>query len=207
MSERIPVMPLPPIAFYSIYEISARWGCHPADVVGWAAAGHLQVLAGIAQVHCGDETVAGLVEVPIAELMPMFRRYGPSDEHARLKRVLPPGSKTWLNVTDPVDGLSIRSSDLLLAAGAVQLFEEERDLLRRPAATKGSSPRYEWDAMYAWLFWFAHEKGLPETKAALVALVQEWFVQNSRSGEVPDESTIRKRLEALWRKLRGEEPV
>jgi len=51
------------------------------------------------------------------------------------------------------------------------------------------------------------EKGVPETQTALVALVQDWFVQNSRSGEVPEESTIRKRLAALWRKLRGEEPV
>jgi hypothetical protein len=64
-------MPLPPIAFYSIYEISARWGCHPADVAGWAAAGHFQVLAGISSVSCGDESVAGLVDVPIAELMPI----------------------------------------------------------------------------------------------------------------------------------------
>ena len=116
-------MPLPPIAFYSIYEISARWGCHPADVAGWAVEGHLQVVAGIAPVSCGDETVAGLVEVPIAELMPMFRRYGPSDEQCRLKRVKPPGSKTWLKVTDPPDGLLIRSSDLLLAAGPLQQFE------------------------------------------------------------------------------------
>ncbi len=200
-------MPLPPVAFYSIYEISVRWGCHPADIVGWAAAGHLPVLTGIPPVWCDDEMVAGLVQVPIAELMPMFRRYGPSDEHARLKRVLPPGSMTWLKVTDPPGGLPIHASDLLLATGSVQRFEEERDLLRRPAANTGSTPRYDWDAMYAWLFWFAHEKGLPETQSALVALVQEWFVQNSRSGDVPDESTIRKRLAALWRKLRGEEPA
>jgi hypothetical protein len=198
-------MPLPPIAFYSIYEISARWGCHPADVAGWAAAGHFQVLAGIPPVSCGDETVAGMVEVPIAELMPMFRRYGPSEEHGRLKRVLPLGSKTWLKVTDPADGLSIRSSDLLLAAGSVQQFEEERDLLRRPAANTGVTPRYEWDAMYAWLTWFIFEKGVSETQTALVGLVQDWFVQNSRSGDVPEESTIRKRLTTLWRKLRGED--
>ena len=200
-------MPLPPVAFYSIYEIAVRWGCPPADVAGWAAAGHLQVLAGIPPVSCGDETVAGLVEVPIAELMPMFRRIGPSDEQARLRRVMPPGSKTWLKVTDPPDGVLIRSSDLLLSAGSLQQFEEERDLLRRPASTIGASPRYDWDAMYAWLFWFAHEKGLPETKTALISLVQDWFVQNSKSGEVPDESTIRKRLSSLWRKLRGEETV
>ena len=89
-------MPLPPVAFYSIYEISARWGCPAADVAGWAVEGHLQVLAGIPPVSCGDEIVAGLVEVPIAELMPMFRRYGPSDEQCRLKRVKVPGSKAWL---------------------------------------------------------------------------------------------------------------
>ena len=200
-------MPLPPVAFYSIYEIAVRWGCSPADVAGWAAAGHLQVLAGIPPVSCGDETVAGLVEVPIAELMPMFRRIGPSDEQARLRRVMPPGSKTWLKVTDPPDGVLIRSSDLLLSAGSLQQFEEERDLLRRPASTIGASPRYDWDAMYAWLTWFLFEKGVPDTQTALIALVQDWFVQNSKSGEVPDESTIRKRLTSLWRKLRGEETV
>ncbi|MDF3608239.1 MULTISPECIES: hypothetical protein [Paracoccaceae] len=200
-------MPLPPVAFYSIYEIAVRWGCPPADVAGWAAAGHLQVLAGIPPVSCGDETVAGLVEVPIAELMPMFRRIGPSDEQARLRRVMPPGSKTWLKVTDPPDGVLIRSSDLLLSAGSLQQFEEERDLLRRPASTVGASPRYDWDSMYAWLTVFLFERGVPDTQTALIALVQDWFVQNSKSGEVPDESTIRKRLTSLWRKLRGEETV
>ena len=108
-------------------------------------------------------------------------------------------------MTDPPEGLAIRSSDLLLAAWSVQQFEEERDLLRRPAANMGATPRYDWDAMYAWLFWFIFENGVPETQSALVALAQDWFVQNSQSGHVPDESTIRKRLTGLWRKLRGED--
>jgi hypothetical protein len=198
-------MPLPPIAFHSIYEIAVRWGCPPADVAGWAAAGHLQVLAGVPPVKCGEDVVAGLVEVPIAELMCMFRRFGPSDEQARLRRVIKPGSSSWVQVTEPAEGLPIRSSDLLVASSSLQQFEEERDLLRRPASTIGASPRYDWDAMYVWLFWFTYEKGLPETQTALVALVQDWFVQNSKSGEVPDESTIRKRLSSLWRRLRGED--
>ncbi|CAM3927898.1 MULTISPECIES: hypothetical protein [Paracoccus] len=200
-------MPLPPVAFYSIYEIAVRWGCPPADVAGWAAEGHLKVVAGIPPVRCGDEVVGGLVEVPIAELMCMFRRFGPSDDIGRLRRVLKPGSATWAHVTEPSDGLPIRSSDLLVASGSLLQFEEERDLLRRPASTIGASPRYDWDAMYAWLTWFIFEKGVPETQTALVSLVQDWFVQNSKSGEVPDESTIRKRLSSLWRKLRGEETV
>lgn len=74
MSDLSSSMLLPPIAIYSIYEISARWGCHPADVAGWAAAGHLQVLVGIPPVSSGNESIAGLVEVPIAELRPMLRR-------------------------------------------------------------------------------------------------------------------------------------
>ena len=200
-------MPLPPVAFYSIYEIAVRWGCPPADVAGWAAEGHLKVVAGIPPVRCGDEVVGGLVEVPIAELMCMFRRFGPSDDIGRLRRVLKPGSATWAHVTEPSDGLPIRSSDLLVASGSLLQFEEERDLLRRPASTVGASPRYDWDSMYAWLTWYIFEKGVPETQTALVSLVQDWFVQNSKSGEVPDESTIRKRLTSLWRKLRGEETV
>ena len=67
--------------------------------------------------------------------------------------------------------------------------------------------RYDWESMYAWLTWHLFEKGVPPSQSALIALVQDWFVQNSRTGEVPDESTIRKRLIPLWRKLRGEEPV
>ena len=61
--------------------------------------------------------------------------------------------------------------------------------------------------MYAWLTASLFENGVPDTQTALVAQVQDWFVQNSRSGDVPDESTIRKRLTALWRKLKGEEKV
>jgi hypothetical protein len=200
-------MPLPPVAFYSIYEIAVRWGRHPADVAGWAAAGHLQVLAGIPPVICGADTVAGLVQVPIAELMPMFRRIGPSDEQARLRRVMPLGSTAWLKVTDPPEGVLVRSSDLLVDARTLQKFEDERDLMRRSGQSIGSTPRYDWDAMYAWLFVLTYEKGLPETQTELVSAAQDWFVQNSKSGEVPDESTIRKRLNLLWRKMRGEETV
>lgn len=198
-------MSLPPIAFFSIYEIAVRWNCHPADVAGWAAAGHLQVVAGIPPVTCGEEMVAGLVEVPIADLLSLFRRFGPSDESCRLKRVLIPGRTEWLVVTSPTEGVLIRSTDLLLAAASIQRWEEERDLLRRPASNVGSTPRYDWDAMYAWLTWFIYEKGVPDTQTELVTLVQDWFVQNSRSGDVPDESTIRKRLTGLWRKLKNEE--
>src|SRR5690606_42119765 len=101
MSERSFPMPLPPVAFFSIYEIAVRWGCPPADVAGWAAAGHLHVVAGIPPVVCGEETVAGMVQVPMAELMGMFRGVGPSDEQARSRRGLPAGGRAWAKTTGP----------------------------------------------------------------------------------------------------------
>jgi hypothetical protein len=99
-------MPLPPVAFFSIYEIAVRWGCPPADVAGWAAAGHLHVVAGIPPVLCGDETVAGMVQVPMAELMGMFRRMGPSDpRHAQGAAA---GAGGWPRVDARAQGESIR---------------------------------------------------------------------------------------------------
>ena len=58
--------------------------------------------------------------------------------------------------------------------------------------------------MHVWLTCYIHENGVPRNQSALIALVQSWFVENSPSGEAPDESTIRKRLASLWKKLRGD---
>lgn len=200
-------MPLPPVAYFSIQEIALRWGCTPADVAGWAVAGHLHVVAGIPPVVCAEAPVAGMVEVPMAELMAMFPRVGPGEDQARLRRVMPPGSKVWFMITDPAEGVLVRSSALLVEAGMLRAFEEEHDLMRRPVSTIGASPRYDWDAMYAWLTVLLYERGIPDTQTALVGQVQDWFIANSKSGEVPDESTIRKRLTSLWRKLKREEPA
>ncbi len=68
-------MPLPPVAFHSIYRLAFRWNRHPADVAGWAAAGHLNVVTRIPPVLCGAETVAGMVQVPMPRIhRDCFRR-------------------------------------------------------------------------------------------------------------------------------------
>ena len=198
-------MPLPAVAFYSIYEVSARWGCSAADVAGWAASGHLKALVGIEPVQCGHDLYGGLVEVSLAELMPLFRRFGPSDETCRLKRILPVGTKTWLRVTDPVEGIVVRATDLMFPAEALHRFEEERDLLRKSSHGVGAGARYDWEAMTIWLFKRLNEMGFPASQAALVAEVQEWFIGTSRTGDVPEESTIRKRIAPIWRAVRGDD--
>lgn len=196
-------MPLPAIAFYSIYEVSARWGCSAPDVAGWAAAGQLRAVIGIEPVHCGEEMRGGLVEVSIAELMPLFRRSGPSDATCRLKRILPPGTETWLRVTDPPHGILVRATDLMFPAEALHKFEEERDLFRRSSHGTGAGARYDWEAMTIWLFRRLNERGFPASQTALVSEVQDWFIANCTSGDVPEESTIRKRIAPIWRAVRG----
>ncbi|MCC5972140.1 MAG: hypothetical protein JJU15_19560 [Pararhodobacter sp.] len=196
-------MPLPAVAFYSIYEVSARWGCSAADVAGWAASGHLRAMIGIEPVQCGDDLHGGLVEVSLAELMPLFRRFGPSDETCRLRRILPAGSETWLRVTEPSEGILVRATDLMFPAEALHRFEEERELLRRSSHGTGAGSRYDWEAMTIWLFKRLNEMGFPASQAALIAEVQDWFIASSTSGDVPEESTIRKRIAPIWRAVRG----
>jgi hypothetical protein len=49
-----------------------------------------------------------------------------------------------------------------------------------------------------------HEKGLPTTQSEFIAELQEWFAGVAQNGEVPDESTIRRRLRPIWKALRGD---
>ena len=195
-------MSLPPRAFFSVTEIAARWGCTLADIAGWSHVGHLSMVTGIASVICGKLLVAGMVAVNAADMMRMFRRHGPSDEECRVFRIRPEGSQEWQFITDPPEGVLIKLHDLMLMADEVQKFEDERDLLRRPPSSTGAVPRYDWEAVYIMLICRFNDRGLPATQAELITEVQDWFAQNSPSGEIPEESTTRKKIAPIWRSLR-----
>lgn len=190
-------------AFFSIMELFIRWECSLHRVVDAAMLGQLRVVIGIPPVSCGHQRIGGLVQVNIADVLQMFRRVGVSEETATLRRIAPFEGGEWIYITEPAAGIVIHSTDLLVPGQDVQRYEDERDLLRRSAHSAGSTPRYDWDAMYAWLFKRINDYGLPESQAKLVADVQDWFIRNSKSGKVPDDSTIRKRIIIIWRVLKG----
>ena len=52
------------------------------------------------------------------------------------------------------------------------------------------------------LFCRFNDRGLPATQVELIAEVQDWFAQNSPTGEIPEESTTRKKIAPIWRALR-----
>ena len=195
-------MNLPPRAFFSVNEIAARWGCALADIAGWSHVGHLSLVTGIASVICGKLIVAGMVAVSAADMMQMFRRHRPSDEQCRVFRIRPEGSTDWQFITEPPEGVLVKLSDLMLMAEEVQKFEDERDLLRRPPSSSGGTPRSDWEAVYIMLFRRFNDRGMPTTQGELIAEVQDWFTQNSDNGEIPEESTTRKKIVPIWRALR-----
>ena len=55
--------------------------------------------------------------------------------------------------------------------------------------------RYNWNAFAGAVARRVHDEGMPASQGELVRDMLEWF---AASGRVPDESTVRRRVQALW---------
>ena len=197
-------MGLPPRAFYSIQEAAARWDCSLSDIAGWASVDRFDIAVGIGPTQCGDQVLAGFVAVSVPDILPLFGHGETAPGNRRLKRIRALGETDWQLITKPVKGIFVTLADLTITAEDVRQFEEECDLLRRPAAHIGSTSNYNWDGMYIFLILRVHDQGVPPTQAEWVGEVQEWFVRQSQTGKVPDESTIRRRITPIWKSLRDQ---
>ncbi|TXB67460.1 hypothetical protein FQV27_15285 [Paracoccus aurantiacus] len=75
--------------------------------------------------------------------------------------------------------------------------------MRRLAANSGAPSRHNWEGLLAFLIQRVHVEGVPATQGEWIAVAQDWFAQNSEGGEIPDESTIRRRLGPIWKSLQA----
>lgn len=196
-------MALPPRVYFTLQEVAARWDCTLADIAGWASVGRFDIVTAIAPVTVEMQVLAGFVAVAVTDILQMFRRCGTGPTVSRLWRVRPVGQKEWVLLPEHAPGLTVTLTDLLIMAEDVRQFEAAFDLARRPGAYSGSTARYDWDGMYIALMVRIYDQGLPATQAEWLGEVQDWFVANSESGEVPDERTIRRRLTPIWKALRA----
>jgi hypothetical protein len=197
-------MALPPRAFFILHETASRWGCSIADIAGWASEGKLDIVTGIPLAICGTEKVSGKITISPMDMLSLFRRSGTGPTVIKLLRVKPENSAGWSYVTEPAGGIEVSIADLLISGQDVLRFEDEYDLLRRIGGGTGALSPYDWEGMYVAMIKRIHEDGLPATQAELIGELQEWFASIAENGEVPDESTIRRRLRPFWRALRGE---
>ncbi|HMQ92848.1 MAG TPA: hypothetical protein PKA33_17805 [Amaricoccus sp.] len=173
-----------------------------ADIVGWAITGRLDLVSAIRTVSANGQDVSGIVTLPPEDLLPMFRRDGSGPRSAAVRRVRPPGSETWLRITDPANGIEIEAADVLITTADLERFEDDHSLAKR-TAPGGSASRYDWDGFYTALIRRIHNDGLPDTQRELVVEMQGWFERRSKDGDAPDESTIRRKISALWNELRA----
>jgi len=196
-------MALPPRVFWALEDLAVRWGCAPAEIVGWATEGIIEIVASIGMVHCGGtETLVGLMVICAEDIMPLFRRNSPGPKACMIWRIRPQSSETWKVITDPAQGAAIELADLLVTAGTAQRFEDEYDPLQRVHVSPGRSSRHDWEGMLQALMIRLFERGLPASQADFVAEGQEWFVAHAKDGSVPDESQIRRKLSPIWRALK-----
>ncbi len=199
-------MALPPRVYFTLQEVTARWGCNIADVAGWADAGRFRIMTGISAVRCGDDVIAGKVTLSPMELMPLFRRCGTGPSKGTMRRIQPEGRKDWLLITDPASGTAVAVADMVIMADEVHAFEEENDIVRRvSAAGPGTSSPYDWEGMNIALIVRLFDHGLPSTQSELIAEMQEWFANRSDGEKMPDSRSIRRRITPIWRALRREE--
>ena len=198
-------MGLPQRVFYSVNEASVRWECSLADIAGWASVGYFDIVTVVPSITIGDaRRIEGFVRVAVTDVLPILRGYGKAAKKVRLSRIRPWEDETWVFLDDlPAGkGLKVQREDLLIMADQVRAFEAEHDLLRRPAAHIGSSPRYDWESMYISQIVRVFEQGLPDTQSEWIGEVQDWFAETSEDGQIPDERTIRRRLSPIWKALK-----
>lgn len=195
-------MGLPMRALYSVQEVVFRWNCSLDDLAGWAVTGKLDIVMAIEPIAQADEILAGLVVVPVADILSMFRRWGNSPERRVIRRIRALGAAAWVMIADPAEYIEVELADLMILADDVHRFEAEHGLTRRAPDAGGAPARYDWEGFYIAQMVRLHEQGLPATQGEWISEIQDWFALNSPGGEVPDERTIRRRLSPIWRALR-----
>lgn len=108
--------------------------------------------------------------------------------------------------------IAVTMPEILVRREEVARFEAANGVTgeKRPAevavrGTPGAPARFDWDAFWIEVCRRIHEEGLPSTQAALVRALLNWFSENG--SPVPDESTVKKKISPLWRKLGRSEGI
>lgn len=195
-------MSLPPRVLFTLLEIAARWGCSKGDVAAWAATEKLELVTAVSPRRFGDGQVAGLTAIPAADILSMFRRCGTGPTECEVRRLRKLGSKEWVFAPPEEPGVMVAKADIVILADEVSRFEDKHGMFRRRSGG-GIEQRYDWDGFYKAMILRLHFEGVPEQLGDLVGEMQEWFIDNTADGVVPEESTIRKRISPIWRALRA----
>ena len=215
-------MPLPRKQIFSLAELARRWGAAVHDLGCYAIEDALvlsTVVNGI-DAEVGEYVVGGDGETFRAshgrkrlsgvhhlygyDVWPVFK-----GEKAVIRQFRPEEPGTFIDIEDPAGGIEIGLPDLVVTRAERDRFEAEHGLNGSAAAPTpgpvsaaprggpGAPPRHDWDGFWITVCRHIHDNGWPETQAAMVRDLMDWFTANTDNA--PDESTVRKKVSRLWR--------
>lgn len=194
-------MAFPAQVFYSIHEVAMRWGCSVTQVVNNAIADELDLVTGVSQIMFGEECVVGLISVPGCAVRPLFRPFGKGAKKIYLTEARLTPNDPWRSITKPARGVRLTAADIMITAKEIDRFEEDHGIGRTRSVGPGAPLKYDWDGFYIAVLKRIYANGFPARQRDLVVEMQEWFIANSAEGDAPDESTIRRRIQAVWKEL------
>lgn len=216
-------MALPPKPFYSVTELASRWSVHPFDIIGWAMQGLLAISAALPPVESDGGKratpvrAAGLVEIAGEDVIVLFRRDGVPGSSVQVRRFRREQADPWEWIVNPEEGVAITAADVLVSHGEAERFELRwgvfsqskavRSRMPMSGATRsvgGAPPRYNWDGFTGALARRIHDRGLPASQGELVRDMLNWFAESGSL--IPDESTVRRRVQSVWRELTRPSP-
>lgn len=204
--------------FYPLDEICQRWELSPNDLAPFVLAGQLKLsipAAGFwvdvgawveieegkrARSPEGTESVRGPLDLTASDAWRVLRNGTTKVDH------FDAGPGRYMNVfggSDPFAEHEVLNADLVIRHSEVCRFEAEHV---PPAADcgnhagsgkRGVAPKYDWDAFWCELAVSMQIEGMPESQAAVVRRMVEWFAARNQH---PDLSTIKKKVSLLWRR-------
>ncbi len=213
--------------FYRLDEVCARWGMSQQDVAAFAHEGDL-VLAFIAPrmpvsvgewdktderqwapiIH-GIDYISGLTELTAKDAWDILR----AGEHD-ITQVLAKDNY-FVDIRSASGGggsFTVSVEDIVVRHSELEKFETAQGVgpmgasataaaaMTISARTRGVTPTHDWDAFWVAVCLRLYCNGVPESQAALIRIMQDWFSTTGRG--IPDDSTLKKKLKPLWHEVR-----
>jgi hypothetical protein len=199
-------MPLPPKPFHPVGELAARWQVDALAIVGWAIEGRLALSAALPQIGIAEgQTASGLLGVAGEDVFALFD----GEPCVKVRRFRRDSRSAWEAIAHPADGIALRGSGIVIARAEAARFEQAHRLFvrddrprapERPSIIRAGAPaRYDWDAFAGAVARRVFDHGMPQSQGELVRDMLDWFAECR--GATPDESTVRRRVQAAWREL------
>lgn len=205
-------MPLPPRPFHILNDVAVRWSVLPIEIASWATDGLLALSAALPPITvASSRMISDILEIAGSDVLPLFRPDGARMESVSIRRVRSLGETEWQWIAKPPKGITITAPEVLVTRAEVERFERQHDLWTSPApreikpterperhraVSPGAPPQYDWNAFTGAVARRVHDEGMPASQGELIRDMLDWF--GATFGSVPDESTVRRRVQGLW---------